>query len=159
MALCPCGSGLIFEKCCDPYISGVSDPLTAEALMRARYSAYATGINDYIDKTVHPEKRDASGNTMSGETVSWLGLTILSTRDGKETDDHGVVEFEARFNIMGKQSFLREYSEFKKKDGRWFYYDGNMIEDNKTQVRSNKTGRNEPCPCGSGVKYKKCCGK
>ena len=22
-----------------------------------------------------------------------------------------------------------------------------------------KTGRNEPCPCGSGVKYKKCCGK
>ena len=22
-----------------------------------------------------------------------------------------------------------------------------------------KTGRNEPCPCGSGMKYKKCCGK
>jgi preprotein translocase subunit SecA len=22
-----------------------------------------------------------------------------------------------------------------------------------------KTGRNEPCPCGSGKKYKKCCGK
>ncbi|MGG3455046.1 SEC-C metal-binding domain-containing protein [Paenibacillus rhizolycopersici] len=27
------------------------------------------------------------------------------------------------------------------------------------QVRSNKIGRNEPCPCGSGLKYKKCCGK
>jgi uncharacterized protein len=25
-------------------------------------------------------------------------------------------------------------------------------------VRSRKTGRNEPCPCGSGKKYKKCCG-
>lgn len=25
-------------------------------------------------------------------------------------------------------------------------------------VRSSKTGRNEPCPCGSGKKYKKCCG-
>ncbi|HIW34381.1 MAG TPA: SEC-C domain-containing protein [Candidatus Paenibacillus intestinavium] len=24
---------------------------------------------------------------------------------------------------------------------------------------SNKIGRNEPCPCGSGLKYKKCCGK
>ena len=22
-----------------------------------------------------------------------------------------------------------------------------------------KIGRNEPCPCGSGLKYKKCCGK
>lgn len=27
------------------------------------------------------------------------------------------------------------------------------------QARSNKIGRNEPCPCGSGLKYKKCCGK
>jgi yecA family protein len=26
-------------------------------------------------------------------------------------------------------------------------------------VRSRKIGRNEPCPCGSGVKYKKCCGR
>ena len=25
------------------------------------------------------------------------------------------------------------------------------------QARSNKIGRNEPCPCGSGKKYKKCC--
>ena len=25
-------------------------------------------------------------------------------------------------------------------------------------VRSEKIGRNEPCPCGSGRKYKKCCG-
>jgi uncharacterized protein len=25
-------------------------------------------------------------------------------------------------------------------------------------VRSEKVGRNEPCPCGSGKKYKKCCG-
>ncbi len=24
---------------------------------------------------------------------------------------------------------------------------------------SNKVGRNDPCPCGSGKKYKKCCGK
>lgn len=25
------------------------------------------------------------------------------------------------------------------------------------QAQSNKTGRNDPCPCGSGKKYKKCC--
>ncbi len=24
-------------------------------------------------------------------------------------------------------------------------------------ARKNKTGRNQPCPCGSGIKYKKCC--
>lgn len=26
-------------------------------------------------------------------------------------------------------------------------------------VNENKTGRNDACPCGSGKKYKKCCGK
>lgn len=26
-------------------------------------------------------------------------------------------------------------------------------------VKENKIGRNDPCPCGSGKKYKKCCGK
>lgn len=28
-----------------------------------------------------------------------------------------------------------------------------------TSIRSEKVGRNDPCPCGSGKKYKKCCGK
>lgn len=30
---------------------------------------------------------------------------------------------------------------------------------NKPVVNDNKVGRNDPCPCGSGKKYKKCCGK
>ena len=29
----------------------------------------------------------------------------------------------------------------------------------KTVVKAKKIGRNEPCPCGSGKKYKQCCGK
>ena len=28
-----------------------------------------------------------------------------------------------------------------------------------TVVKAKKIGRNDPCPCGSGKKYKKCCGK
>jgi len=29
----------------------------------------------------------------------------------------------------------------------------------KTSKKSDSIGRNDPCPCGSGRKYKKCCGK
>ena len=29
----------------------------------------------------------------------------------------------------------------------------------KTKIAEKKVGRNEPCPCGSGKKYKKCCGE
>lgn len=37
---------------------------------------------------------------------------------------------------------------------------GSSDEKSNTTVRKNKkVGRNDPCPCGSGKKYKKCCGK
>jgi SEC-C motif-containing protein len=33
------------------------------------------------------------------------------------------------------------------------------VSSKKAPYHGKKTGRNEPCPCGSGKKYKKCCGK
>ena len=47
-------------------------------------------------------------------------------------------------------------SKYKNKIGIWTY-NGYTLEDNT--LKSNKIGRNDPCPCGSGKKYKKCCGK
>ncbi|MEO0565894.1 MAG: YchJ family metal-binding protein, partial [Chloroflexota bacterium] len=41
-APCPCGSGRAYKACCRPYHQGKNPP-TPEALMRARYSAYAAG--------------------------------------------------------------------------------------------------------------------
>jgi SWIM/SEC-C metal-binding protein len=34
-----------------------------------------------------------------------------------------------------------------------------LLNPPKTVIAERKPGRNEPCPCGSGKKYKKCCGK
>ena len=48
---CYCGSGQAFENCCRPYIIGERKPLTAEALMRSRYSGYASGAINYIINT------------------------------------------------------------------------------------------------------------
>ncbi|MBP5286865.1 MAG: SEC-C domain-containing protein [Elusimicrobiales bacterium] len=36
---------------------------------------------------------------------------------------------------------------------------GDVIQVKTVRRESPKTGRNDPCPCGSGKKYKKCCGK
>lgn len=33
-----------------------------------------------------------------------------------------------------------------------------LLNPQKTKLAEKKVGRNEPCPCGSGKKYKKCCG-
>ncbi len=34
-----------------------------------------------------------------------------------------------------------------------------LLNPPKPKIAEKKVGRNEPCPCGSGNKYKKCCGK
>ena len=35
--------------------------------------------------------------------------------------------------------------------------DGKTVK--RAPAKSSKVGRNDPCPCGSGQKYKKCCGR
>lgn len=32
-----------------------------------------------------------------------------------------------------------------------------VLADSRTDAGANRFGRNDPCPCGSGKKYKKCC--
>jgi SWIM/SEC-C metal-binding protein len=34
-----------------------------------------------------------------------------------------------------------------------------LLNPPQPKIAEKKIGRNDPCPCGSGTKYKKCCGK
>ena len=49
-----------------------------------------------------------------------------------------------------------ELASFRREEGRWVYVDGDMNPKGPPRQVA-KVGRNEPCPCGSGKKYKKCC--
>ena len=156
---CPCGSTLTYSKCCEPFIKGASQPVTAESLMRSRYTAYTKAAIDYLYATTHPEHRkgyDHEGTRTWAESSEWLGLEIVSSRGG-EDDSLGEVEFIARYNEDGNETAHHELGKFKKLDGNWFFTEGKMVT--SKPIISNKVGRNEPCPCGSGSKYKKCCGK
>lgn len=173
---CPCGSTLTLEKCCKPFIQDKTLPETAEQLMRSRYTAYTLHEVDYLKETLSPESRedfDEKATRDWATKTKWKKLSILSTKKGLASDQKGTVEFCAQFEYDGQDLQLHEISEFKKdKSGRWFYVDGeahthpaqeNVEEAHKkpeTFVRSTqKIGRNDPCPCGSGNKFKKCCGK
>ncbi len=57
-----------------------------------------------------------------------------------------------------------EFEETKKKKKRMRYKRENVFAEEEEKqkqapVRVKKVGRNDPCPCGSGKKYKKCCGR
>ena len=161
MKPCPCGSGLAYAECCQPYIAGAKNAPTAEALMRSRYTAYVEHAIDYIVETcVHDEKDkiDVRETKNWSEKSTWLGLKILSTEKGGADDTEGSVEFQALYEMGGLRDTQHEKAGFIKKDGRWFYDSGSIVP--KTITRTGpKTGRNDPCPCGSGKKYKHCCGK
>ena len=93
------------------------------------------------------------------DASTWSGIDILGTDRGGEDDDEGYVEFMAHYASNGEKVEHHEHSYFKKIDGEWKFIDG-KIENLDPYVREEpKIGRNDPCPCGSGKKYKKCCGK
>ena len=128
---CPCGSGLDYAQCCRLLHHG--EPASSpEALMRSRYSAFVRDDADYVRASWHTDTRPAELTLEGGD--QWLGLEIVdATQDG---DGFAVLE---------------EHSRFVRENGHWFYLDGEHT------VTPFKPGRNDPCPCGSGRKFKKCC--
>jgi SEC-C motif-containing protein len=161
MTMCHCGSGRPYSDCCAPYISGSETAPTAEALMRSRYSAYVEGAVDYLGDTLHPDHRgdwDREATRRWSEDAEWLGLEVLSRRAGQAGDSEGWVEFVASFKEDGVAKRHHEHSRFQSEDGRWFYVDGDVPKPQTQRHQQPKVGRNDPCPCGSGKKYKKCCG-
>jgi SEC-C motif-containing protein len=141
-------------------ITGSQTAETAEALMRARYSAYVKEAVNFILDTTHPDQRDQyteGGIRRWARNSEWRGLTILDTEKGEPEDDTGTVEFVAEYSEKGRRNRHHEIAQFRRQEGAWYFYDG-QAPTPKTVVRTSpKVGRNDPCPCGSGRKYKKCC--
>jgi SEC-C motif-containing protein len=158
MSLCPCGSEQDYSACCGPIIQDVSLAETAEQLMRARYSAHVKLEIDFISATTHPDQRDDYDEKTArewAEESDWLGLEIINATGGRG-DDKGVVEFIARYRIKNANHSHHERASFERLNGLWYFADGEMVKNAPITVA--KVGRNEPCPCGSGKKFKKCCG-
>jgi len=167
---CPCGSNSPFTDCCGPLIRGTGYPDTAEDLMRSRYTAFTQKNWEYLVITSHPEEKKEMakhGSNLIDYKMVWKRLEIVNTRAGGLYDSEGQVDFVAYYIKDDVEQTLRESSRFYKVNGRWVYSRKDstlppiptlLKNKPKTVVRSEaKIGRNDPCPCGSEKKYKKCC--
>ncbi len=143
---CPCGSGAAYADCCGPYHQGVPAP-TPEALMRSRYSAFALNLTDYLLASWHASTRPAS--LAADDQTRWVRLEIM---ESEAAGAQGRVHFRATFREGRRWAVLEEASRFLREEGRWYYQDG------ETSMSRLKPGRNDSCPCGSGRKFKACCG-
>jgi SEC-C motif-containing protein len=158
---CPCGKGDSLETCCGPFIDGTKRPATAEDLMRSRYSAFATHNVDYILDTHDPDRVseiDRKNTEAWAKDSEWLGFELVSSDKGGVDDDAGVIEFVAKYKVKGLAIDHRERAIFRKHNGRWYFVDGQMIGGPPVRRTEPRIGRNDPCTCGSGKKYKKCHG-
>jgi SEC-C motif-containing protein len=156
--ICPCNSNRPYTECCKPLLSGNRLACTAEALMRSRYTAYVVRDIDYLLSSWHPSTRP---DKIDPATIpEWYALHVIRTEKGMETDSEGVIEFQATAFSRKNEWRLHEISRFVKEDGQWFYLDGDIKDDSlPLAIRGVKVGLNDPCHCGSGKKFKKCCGR
>jgi SEC-C motif-containing protein len=155
MPLCPCNSQIEYQQCCGPYLAGEQPAPTAEALMRSRYVAYSRKDFGYVVRTWQKSGRPTEDDFNDHQELEWTGLEILDTSGGGLDDAEGTVEFIAHCKARGVMNVLHEKSTFSREEEQWFYVDGEVIQ--QQPVRSTKIGRNDPCTCGSGRKFKKCC--
>ncbi len=162
MAECPCGSGSDYEVCCAPFIKRTALPATAEALMRSRYSAYTTGDVDYIffsSGAAVQKEFDEESTRQWADSAEWHGMEVVEALDGDAGSAAGTVEFIAHYTINGRLCDHRELAEFERIDGIWKFIDGKVFGPDPIRRSDPKVGRNDPCPCGSKKKFKKCCAK
>lgn len=163
---CYCGNTIAFAECCEPYLLGSKRAETPEKLMRSRYTAYVTQNIAYLKSTLTPKDRATfrEADTKEWSKAEWQGLEVLSAKGN-------TVEFTAKYKMNGKEYEHHEVSTFKKIDNQWYFLEGDshVHEDGHGHHHHHapvapivrlepKINRNDPCLCGSGKKYKKCCG-
>ncbi|MEU7767997.1 YchJ family metal-binding protein [Nocardia sp. NPDC049190] len=119
---CPCGRGEAFDDCCGPVLRGERSAATAEALMRSRYTAFASGDVDYLLRSWHPRTRPPE--MLLDPAQRWLFLEIRAAEQGGLFDDSGTVEFVAHYRDDNGRGMLHEVSRFARSDGAWVYLDG-----------------------------------
>lgn len=129
--------------------------------MRARYTAFVTRqVGAFLKDTLAAEKQaefDQREVEMSARDAEGQGFEVRAIEAGGDADDSGTVEYVARFRIRGQIQAHHERASFRREDGRWLYVDG-QVNPKQMPRQTAKVGRNDPCPCGSGQKFKKCCG-
>ena len=125
--LCPCGSGLTYADCCEPIISEKKEAITAQQLMRSRYTAFTKANVDYLMRSHSAKTRpvkDRKSIEKWAKSVNWMGLTIIQTQAGEASDEVGYVEFKALYLENGQPQQIHEKSLFQRENGKWVYVSG-----------------------------------
>lgn len=157
---CPCGLDKEYQSCCGLIHADQSIAQTPELLMRARYTAFVKEKVEFVDQTNIPGTKDFNLDEAKrwAKDSDWHHLEIIANKT--LSDDEAMVEFKAFYKDIEKVNQTHhEQGLFKKIKDLWYYVEGKIVSQGTIVREGPKVGRNDPCPCESGKKFKKCCGK
>lgn len=160
MQVCYCDSQKPFNECCEPILNKSQKPKAAIDLLRARYSAFVVGNIDFVKETTHPDKLDDFDEKEVSDwskNSDWQGLKIHKIDEGKPAKNQTLIEFEAFYKNENNEFNHHERAAFQKEKDQWYFVDGFLVQKPVVNEKG-RPGRNDPCVCGSGKKFKKCCG-
>lgn len=126
--------------------------------MRARFTAHATGAFEFIHRTYRETARLRYLPEDNATDVEWTRLEIHSQTSGS-APHLATVDFSAYGKRQGAEFVHHEKAEFAREGSTWIYT--RPLREGPAPIKASapKPGRNDPCPCGSGKKYKHCCGR
>jgi SEC-C motif domain protein len=124
--------------------------------MRSRFTAHVARDYPYLHRTYQPTSKLPYHAEPNPWTQDWTRLVIHAHEPGGNPDS-AFVDFTAYFVEAEIEHAHAEKSEFHRVDGQWLY--SRTVRQGPAPIKSAtaKVGRNDPCPCGSGKKYKHCC--
>ena len=121
---CACGTTLSYQNCCGIIHKNIKKALTAESLMRSRYTAFTLANGDYLMESHATKTRNLSEKKELvdwAKSVNWVKLEIINTTKGLATDTEGTVAFKAFYFEKGQLQIIQENSFFQKEKGAWVY--------------------------------------
>ncbi|HLY11576.1 MAG TPA: YchJ family protein [Planctomycetota bacterium] len=153
---CPCGSGQSFAACCNPILKREKPAPDAERLMRSRFTAHVARDFEHLHRTVLETAKEPYVADGDVGGTAWTRLVIHSHEKGTKPD-FAYVDFTAYYQEGEVEKALHEKAEFQRVEGTWYYTRAMRQGPAPIKLTQAKAGRNDPCPCGSGKKYKQCC--
>lgn len=123
---CPCNPSKKYSDCCEKAHQNIQTVLTAEVLMRSRYSAFVLADINYLKKShyssIRPSDKENKEILQWTKSVEWIKLEVLNTTKGTKKDLTGTVEFKAFFIENAKIDVIYENSSFCKENNHWVYF-------------------------------------
>jgi len=121
----------------EPSLKGkISDLAAKYSMDEVTFVGFLDGINTSLEAEINLEELDADSEIDS--TIVWSEL-FKNMLNAKADWLFNIEAWDGIFTADERKTLRKEYNK------------------TRTVVKEVKIGRNDPCPCGSGKKYKKCC--